>query len=86
MLDRKQYRHGDEIKLKIQASASTRTLIAQLEGAAPVSLRWNPDAAASTGAVMVPEELPPGRYRLTVTAEDVAHNIGAQEVQIEVIP
>ncbi len=86
VLDRKQYRHGDEIKLKIQASASTRTLIAQLEGAAPVSLRWNPDAAASTGAVMVPEELPPGRYRLTVTAEDVAHNIGAQEVQIEVIP
>jgi Ca-activated chloride channel homolog len=86
VLDRKQYRHGDEIKLKIQASASTRTLIAQLEGAAPVSLRWNPDVSASTGTVMVPEELPPGRYRLTVTAEDVAHNIGAQEVQIEVIP
>ncbi|HJX84435.1 MAG TPA: hypothetical protein VJ723_08845, partial [Candidatus Angelobacter sp.] len=72
--------------LKIQASASTRTLIAQLEGAAPVSLRWNPDAGASTGAVTVPEQLPPGKYRLTVTAEDVAHNIGAQEVQIEVIP
>jgi Ca-activated chloride channel family protein len=86
VLDRKQYRHGDDIHLKIQASASTRTLIAQLEGAAPVSLRWNPDAGASTGAVTVPEQLPPGKYRLTVTAEDVAHNIGAQEVQIEVIP
>jgi Ca-activated chloride channel family protein len=35
---------------------------------------------------MVPDELAPGRYRLTVTAEDVAHNIGVQEVQIEVIP
>jgi Ca-activated chloride channel homolog len=86
VLDRKQYHRGDDIHLKIQASASTRTLIAQLEGAAPVHLRWNPDAGASIGAVTVPEELPPGKYRLTVTAEDVAHNIGAQEVQIEVIP
>ncbi len=86
ILDRKQFRKGDSIHLKIHASQYTRTLIAQLEGAAPVSLRWNPDEAASTGEVMVPDELVPGRYRLTVTAEDVAHNIGVQEVQIEVIP
>jgi Ca-activated chloride channel family protein len=86
ILDRKQFRKGDSIHLKIHASQNTRTLIAQLEGAAPVSLRWNPDEAASTGEVMVPDELAPGRYRLTVTAEDVAHNIGVQEVQIEVIP
>ena len=33
-----------------------------------------------------PASLRPGRYRLTVTAEDIAHNIGAQEVQIEIIP
>jgi hypothetical protein len=25
-------------------------------------------------------------YKLTVTAEDVAHNIGSEEVQIEVLP
>jgi Ca-activated chloride channel family protein len=35
---------------------------------------------------MVPDELSPGTYRLIVTAEDMAHNIGAQEVQIEVLP
>ena len=86
VLDRKRFRRGDAIHLKINASASTRTLIAQLEGAAPVRLRWNPDASASTGDVMVPDELAPGTYRLTVTAEDMAHNIGAQEVQIEVLP
>ena len=86
VLDRKRFRRGDAIHLKINASASTRTLIAQLEGAAPVRLRWNPDASASTGDVMVPQELAPGTYRLTVTAEDMAHNIGAQEVQIEVLP
>jgi Ca-activated chloride channel family protein len=86
ILDRKQFRRGDLIHLKIHASASTRTLLAQVEGAAPASLRWNPDESASTGELMVPAELSPGRYRLTVTAEDMAHNIGVQEVQIEVLP
>ena len=79
-------RRGETIHLKIHASSNTRTVLAQLEGAALVSLRWNPDEAASSGDLMVPRELAPGRYRLTVTAEDIAHNIGAQEVQIEVLP
>ncbi|HEU4416587.1 MAG TPA: VIT and VWA domain-containing protein [Candidatus Angelobacter sp.] len=86
ILARKQFRKGEFIHLKIHASASTRSILAELEGAAPVRLSWNPDESASTGEIMVPEGLSPGRYRLTVTAEDVAHNIGAQEVQIEVIP
>ena len=84
-LDRKQFRRGDSIHLKISASASTRTLVAQLEGAAPVRLWWNPDELASTGDLPVPEELSPGLYRLSVTAEDMAHNIAGQEVQIEIL-
>jgi len=86
ILGQRQVRKGEAIRLKVQASSSTRTLLAQLEGASPVSLRWNADEAASTGEVLVPSQLAPGRYRLTVTAEDIAHNIGAQEVQIEVLP
>jgi Ca-activated chloride channel family protein len=86
ILSRKQFRKGESIPLRVQASSSTRTLLAQLEGAAPVSLRWNPDESASTGEIAVPSELVPGRYRLTVTAEDIAHNIGVQEVQVEIIP
>jgi len=86
ILSRKQFRKGESIPLRVQASSSTRTLLAQLEGGPPVNLRWNPDESASTGTIQVPGELAPGRYRLTVTAEDIAHNIGAQEVQIEVIP
>lgn len=86
ILPRKQYRKGEPIQLRVHASSSTRTLLAQLEGATPVSLRWNPDESASTGEITVPGELSPGLYRLTVTAEDIAHNIGAQEVQIEIIP
>ncbi|HEX3094129.1 MAG TPA: VIT and VWA domain-containing protein [Candidatus Angelobacter sp.] len=86
ILSRKQFRKGESIPLRVQASASTRTLLAQLEGGAPVNLRWNPDESASTGEIAVPSELVPGRYRLTVTAEDIAHNIGVQEVQVEIIP
>jgi Ca-activated chloride channel family protein len=86
ILSRKQFRKGESIPLRVQASSSTRTLLAQLEGAAPVNLRWNPDESASTGEIAVPSELLPGRYRLTVTAEDIAHNIGVQEVQVEIIP
>jgi hypothetical protein len=28
----------------------------------------------------------PGIYRLTVTGEDVAHNIGSQAVDLEIVP
>jgi Ca-activated chloride channel family protein len=86
VVENKQIHRGGSIHLKVHASLSTRTLVAHLEGALPVSLHWNPDAAASTGEVAVPGDLPPGRYRLTVTAEDIAHNLGSQEVQVEVLP
>ncbi len=85
-LDSKRYHRGGTIPVKATASASTRTLMARLDGAAPVSLRWNQKAGASTGDLLVPTDLPAGNYRLTVIAEDVAHNIGTQEVQIEVLP
>jgi Ca-activated chloride channel family protein len=85
-LDRKRFQRGQAINLKVNASQSTRMLVARLEGAAPVELRWDSQAAASTGEVLIPGETIPGTYKLTVTAEDIAHNIGTQEVQIEVLP
>jgi Ca-activated chloride channel family protein len=85
-LDSKRYRRGQTIALKVSATASTRTLVARLDGAAPVWLHWNQKAGANTGELQVPTDLPAGNYRLTVIAEDVAHNIGTQEVQIEVLP
>jgi len=85
-LDRKRFQRGQAIELKVSASQSTRTLVARLEGAAPVALRWDPRAAANTGELLIPGETIPGTYKLTVTAEDIAHNIGTQEVQIEVLP
>jgi len=86
LLNSRQLRAGTEVKIGAEASASTRTLTARLDGVTPVSLRWNRAAAANTGTLVLPSSLPAGRYMLTVTAEDIAHNIGSEEVQVEVLP
>lgn len=85
-LEQKRVRRGQILDLKVAASASTRTLVARLEGAAPVGLKWNARAGANTGQVMIPEQAIPGIYKLTVTGEDIAHNIATQGVDIEVLP
>ena len=85
-LARKRFQRGEPIAVKVNASQSTRTLVARMEGAVPVELHWDPRSAASTGELYIPEQTVPGNYKLTVTAEDIAHNIGTQEVQIEVLP
>jgi Ca-activated chloride channel family protein len=85
-LDRKRYRRGQVMELKVSASQSTRTLVARLEGAAPVGLKWDPRAGVNTGQLPIPEEAIPGMYKLTVTAEDIAHNTGSQGVEIEIVP
>jgi len=86
LLDHKQLRAGEAMLVKATASASTRTLTARLDGVTPVSLRWNSLAGASVGTLVVPPGFPTGRYTLSVTAEDIAHNIGSEEVQVEVLP
>ena len=85
-LDRNRFQRGRSIPLRVSASQNTRTLVARLDGAVPVALHWNALAAANTGELFIPAETVPGTYKLTVTAEDIAHNIGTQEVQIEVLP
>ncbi len=77
---------GQALQIKAQASQSTRTLTAHLEGINPVTLHWNSAARANTGTLVIPATLPLGHYRLTVTAEDIAHNLGTQEVQVDVVP
>jgi Ca-activated chloride channel family protein len=85
-LDRNRYQGGQTIDLRVSASETTRTLVARMEGAVPVALRWDAKVAANTGFLRIPDETIPGTYKLTVTAEDIAHNIATQEVQIEVLP
>jgi Ca-activated chloride channel family protein len=86
LLDRKRYHRGDVVLVKAISTANTRTLTARLDGTSPTDLRWNNAAAASTGQMLIPDTLAPGTYALTVTAEDIAHNLGTQEVSVEILP
>ncbi|HEX3353449.1 MAG TPA: VIT and VWA domain-containing protein [Terriglobales bacterium] len=85
-LDRRKFHAGQTINLKASASQSTRTLVARLEGTLPVSLKWDARAGLNTGQLFIPQQAIPGTYKLAVTAEDIAHNIGTQEVEIEILP
>ncbi|HEX4319482.1 MAG TPA: VIT domain-containing protein [Acidobacteriaceae bacterium] len=85
-LERTQVHAGEALQVKATASATARTLTARLDGAAPASLRWSSAAGANVGTLQIPAGLATGRYTLTVTAEDIAHNIGSEEVQVEVLP
>lgn len=85
-LERTRYRRGEVVALHVSASESTRTLLARLDGASATELHWNQQAHSNTGELIIPEQMPAGIYQLTVTAEDIAHNTGSQEVQIEIAP
>jgi Ca-activated chloride channel family protein len=85
-LAKTRFRRGEAVELKVAASENTRTLVARLEGMAPLSLRWDATTGANTGQLTIPEQMFPGTYHLTVTAEDIAHNMGTQGVDLEIVP
>jgi Ca-activated chloride channel family protein len=90
LLPTKELHRGASVTIRASASQSTRTLLARLSGAGfestPVTLRWNSAAGANTGVLEVPPDMPIGHYALSVTAEDIAHNMGSEEVQVDVVP
>jgi len=85
-LDKKSYRANDAVVIRASASATTRTVSARMYGVAPVALRWDTKSSTNMGRFILPRDISPGRYTITVTAEDMAHNIGSQEVSLEILP
>ncbi len=83
-LEKPRVHAGEPVRISAQASGNARTITARLYGAMPVALRWNSAAKANTGEIVVPAFLPPGKYTIHVTAEDIAHNVGTQEVALEI--
>ncbi|MBV9504308.1 MAG: VWA domain-containing protein [Acidobacteriia bacterium] len=83
-VDRPRARRGETVRIAAEVSSSARTITARLYGTLPVALRWNGAARANTGDLTIPEDLPPGRYDIQITAEDIAHNIGTGEVSLEI--
>ena len=84
-LDRKSFMAGDEIALKVSADADAHRITAKLYGAQPADIRWSNQERTNVGTLRIPESLASGRYTLTVSAEDFAHNQSSREIQIEVI-
>ena len=85
-LEKERFQRGETVRLRVSATKNTRTLTARMYGALPANLRWNQKAGYNTGEIRIPAHLPAGKYSLTVTAEDFAHNIGTEEVVIEIVP
>src|SRR5579883_3138517 len=84
--EKKQFHRGETMKLHVSASDTTRTIVARMYGAAPAYLHWNAEMGSNTGELLVPASMAVGKYKVTVTAEDFAHNIGTGEVEIEILP
>jgi Ca-activated chloride channel family protein len=83
-LDKTRVHAGEPLRISAQVSGNARTVTARLYGALPVALHWSSAAKANTGEIVVPAYLPPGKYAVHVTAEDIAHNVGTQEVPLEI--
>lgn len=85
-MDNTRVHAGDRLALHVEASQSTRTITAKLYGAEVLSLRWNEADRSNTGVLNIPATLPPGRYSIHITAEDIAHNVSYQEAPLEILP
>jgi Ca-activated chloride channel family protein len=84
-LEKQTFQAGEEIELKVSADSDTNRLTAKLYGAKPVRLYWSGAAKANVGRLKIPENLASGKYVLSVSAEDFAHNQTTEDVQIEIL-
>ena len=84
-LEKRSFAAGDAVRVRVFADSDTTRLTAKLYGAIPVQLRWSGMDKASIGVIRIPESLASGRYSITVSAEDFAHNQSTEELTIEVI-
>jgi len=84
-LDDKPIKAGEELIVKVSADSDTVRLFARVYGAQPVPVSWSQQDQMNVGRLRVPASLAAGRYMLTISAEDAAHNQSTVEVPIEVI-
>ena len=84
-LEKQIFNAGEEINLKVSADSDTNRLFARIYGAKPVQLFWSNAEKSNIGALQIPAGLASGKYVLTISAEDFAHNQTTEEIQIEVL-
>ncbi|MBX7170558.1 MAG: VIT and VWA domain-containing protein [Pyrinomonadaceae bacterium] len=84
-LDKTTFHTGEEILLKVSSDKDTSKLIAKFYGAKPTQLFWSSQDKANVGKFKIPNNLAAGKYVLTVTAEDFAHNLSTTEIEVEIL-
>jgi Ca-activated chloride channel family protein len=78
-------RAGDELLVRVNADRDAMRIVAKMYGSEPVQLAWSEKEKANVGRLRVPAGLVSGRYTLTVSAEDFAHNQSSVETQVTVL-
>jgi Ca-activated chloride channel family protein len=84
-LEKKKYHAGEEILLKVSSDKDTSKLMAKFYGTKPTQLFWSDQDRMNVGKFKIPDDLTAGKYILTVTAEDFAHNLSTTEIEVEIL-
>ena len=84
-LENTSVRAGGDLVVKVSADSDTVRLFARMYGSQPAQLTWSPQERTNVGKLRIAGGLATGRYTITVSAEDAAHNQSTIEVPIDVI-
>ena len=84
-LDKETVRAGEELVVRVSADSDTVRLMARMYGSQAAQLAWSSQEQANIGKLRIAPGLATGRYTITVSAEDSAHNQSTAEVPINVV-
>jgi len=84
-LERTTVRAGEDLVVKVSADSDTVRLFARVYGSKPAPLTWSSPEQTNVGKLRIAPGLATGRYTITVSAEDSAHNQSTTEVPIDVV-
>jgi hypothetical protein len=71
--------------VKVSADGDTVRLFARMYGSQPAQLAWSSREQTNVGKLRLAFGLATGRYTITVSAEDAAHNQSTIEVPVDVV-
>ncbi|MSP59619.1 MAG: VWA domain-containing protein [Myxococcales bacterium] len=77
-------RPGERVAIEVRADADTRRITARLDQGPAAEVVWDPEKKRSLGAVLIPTDTATGTHLVTVTAEDMAHNVSSAQVALDV--
>jgi len=84
-LDKETVRAGENLVVRVSADSDTVRLFARMYGSQPAQLTWSSQEQTNVGKLRIAAGLATGRYTITVSAEDSAHNQSTTEIPIDVV-